>query len=175
MGIAEDKGYDQSYGRIKKIRYSHDGMIDRIIEDPAITQQELALYFGYSEPWISRVYGSDAFQARLAERKTELVDPAILEVIEGRMKGVAIQSLDIIAEKLAATRSADLALKALDLTTKALGFGARDQGAKIVNSFVVQLPGKAATAEGWAEAYGPKVINALPRAVEPEGGLDING
>lgn len=175
MPTAEEKGYSQDYSRIAKVRYSHDAMIDLIITNPSISQREIATVFGYSEPWISRIYGSNAFQARLAERKAELVDPGIIEAIESRMRGVAIQSLDVIAEKLSATSNADLALKALDITSKALGFGARDNGPKQVNNFVVQMPGKAATAEEWASAYAPKRVVEVQRAVEPSGGLDING
>lgn len=174
MGIAEEKGYDQSYGRIDKIRYSHDAMIDLIIQKPEISQNELATVFGYSVPWVSRVYGSDAFQARLEERRAELVDPVIRATLDERMKGLMIQSIDVISEKLAATSNADMALKALDITTKALGFGARDSGAKIQNNFVVQLPVKSQSAEEWAKNVTP-TAPSLPRAVEPDGGLDING
>jgi len=172
MGVAEDKGYSQEYGRIAKVRYSHDAMIDLIIAEPMISQNKLAEIFGYSVPWVSRVYGSDAFQARLAERKAELVDPAIVEMLESRMKGVMIQSLDIIADKLEATKNADLALKAFDSTSKAMGFGARDTGAKQVNNFVVQLPGKAVSAQSWADAYAPKTPQVV---IDHSGPIDVNG
>ena len=149
-------GTESAAGAIARVKYSHDAMIDLIIANPAVSQNQIAAHFGYSVPWVSRIYGSDAFQARLAERKAELIDPSIVESINSRLKGLAVQSLDILAEKLQATKNMDAALKVADLTTKALGFGAREGGGtKVANTFVVQLPGKAKTSEEWARAYGP--------------------
>lgn len=157
-GLAAAQGYDQSYSRIEKVRYSHDAMIDVIIAEPAIKQKELAERFGMTQAWISRVIGSDAFQARLAARKEKVIDPVLTHNMEERLRGLAIQSLEIVQEKLEATGSADMAMKALDLSTKALGFGARERngGAQVQNNFVIALPGKAASAQEWAAAHGPQ-------------------
>lgn len=143
---------------ITRVRYTHDAMIDMMIGCPGIAQGELAQHFGFTQAWISRVLCSDAFQARLAERKTELVDPELIASIEERFKGVTMQSLDIIAEKLEATKSADLALQALGITSKALGFGARVQQAPQqtnVNNFVVVVPAKSASEADWSAAHSP--------------------
>lgn len=155
-GIASEMGYSQDYGRIAKVKYNHDAMIDELIAKPDISQNELATKFGYSVQWISRVMGSDSFQARLAQRRDELIDPVLIEGINERLQGLASQSLEIIANKLAATQNADLALKSLDLATKALGFGARDRNApQVQNNFVVHLPQKSETAEDWGKNYTP--------------------
>lgn len=163
QGLAAEMGYDQSNpaNRIKKVRYTHDAMIELIIEDPTVSQGKIASYFGYSVGWVSRIFGSDAFQARLAQRKTELTDPFLVATIEERFRGLAFQSIDIIAEKLAATKNPDLALKALDISSKAMGFGARArEPAQIQNNFVVAMPAKAASAEEWAAAYTKNVTPA---------------
>lgn len=160
QGIAEDKGYDQSYSRIAKVRYTHDAMIDAIIADPTVKQNKLAEMFDRSVPWISRIIGSDAFQAALAKRREELTDPFLVATIEERFRGLAMQSLDVIAEKLQSTQNADLALKALDISSKALGFGARGPagGGNVQNNFVVQLPPKIEDAKTWAEAHSGPLI-----------------
>lgn len=139
--------------QIAKVAYTHDAMIDLIIARPDIKGVELAAHFGYSQPWISRIIGSDAFQARLAERKGVLIDPTLVQSFDERIKGLAITSLDIIQEKLDATRNPQLALSTLELTTKALSMGARGQreSGTTVN-FVVALPPKAESAEAWAAA-----------------------
>lgn len=139
---------------VARVKYTHDAMIDKILEDGAVSQNTLAAYFGYSVPWISRVMCSDAFQARLAERKTELIDPTLALSLEERMRGVVTKSLDVIHEKLIATNSADLALKALDVTARAMGLGARATGPMVQNNFIVQVPAKAASVEEWAAAHG---------------------
>lgn len=126
-------------------------MIDLLIADPRISQGQLAKEFGYTQAWISRAMNSDAFQARLAERKMDLVDPFLKQSFEDRLKGLANTSLDIVQEKLDNSRNGDLALKTLELTTKALGFGARDRGGpQIQQTFVVALPPKSENQEQWA-------------------------
>lgn len=155
QGLAEQQGYSQDYGRIKRVHYTHDAMIDMILAEPMISQDRLAVNFGYSVPWISRIMGSDAFQAKLTQRREELSDPFLVATIEDRLRGLADRSLDILADKLEATKSADLALKVADLSLKAQGFGARDRTQVMTqNNYVVQLPSKAASAEDWAQAYG---------------------
>lgn len=111
---------------VAKIRYSHDAMIDQIIAAPAISQGQLAAMFGYTQAWVSQIIATDAFQARLAERKDELVDPAIRASIEERFRALVQRSLEVLQQKL--SKPADevsdmLALKASELGAKALGIG----------------------------------------------------
>lgn len=168
QGLAGEKGYDQSYSRIEKTRYSHEAMIDVIVAEPRITQNQLAAKFGYSVPWISRVIGSDAFQGALAKRREEITDPFLVATVEERLRGLATQALDVIADKMAATQNADIALKALDISVKALGFGARERNSgPTQNNFIVQMPGKAISAESWAEAYNPVPTTSLKPANLP--------
>jgi predicted XRE-type DNA-binding protein len=160
--IASQRGYSQEAGRIQKVRYTHDAMIDIILADPTVKQAQLATIFGVTQPWISRIVGSDAFQAVLAKRRSDITDPIIMASMEDKLRGVADQSLEILADKLQATQSADLALKTLGLATTALGFGARDKGAPVQNNFVVNLPPKAASADDWALRHAPMTIEARP-------------
>ena len=157
QGLAEAKGYSQHNpnARLQKLRYSHEAMIDIIIAEPGIKQNELAAKFGVSVPWISRIIGSDAFQGALAKRREELTDPFLVATIEERMTGVAMQALDVIGEKLATTQNVDVALKAIDITSKALGFGAKvGQQNNVQNNFVVALPPKALNSTDWAKSHG---------------------
>lgn len=158
---------------IQKVHYSHDAMIDLIIESPWVSQNELAAHFGYTAGWVSQVIAADAFQARLAERKNELVDPAIRATIEERFKALVIQSFEVLKRKLEAPRVSDeLALGAMNGAAKALGYGAR--GPLIQNNahFVVQLPGKAATAEEWIADHSPKTTEGEAILVFPKALLE---
>lgn len=155
QGLAEAKGYSQEHARISKTRYTHEAMIDVILENPDIKQNELAKRFDKSTPWISRIIGSDAFQAALAKRRDELTDPFLIATIEERFRGLAYQSLDIISEKLEASKNVDLALKSLDVSAKVLGFGARAGGQQNNTQFIIQLPPKAANAHDWASEHSP--------------------
>ena len=145
-----------------RVKYSHDAMIDLLIANPAISQNELAANFGYTVPWVSRIMNSDAFQARLALRKEELLDPVIVASIEEKFRALASKSLDVVLDKLSVTNSAELGLKALEISAKALGYGARQQNLNVQTNFVVALPAKAADAGSWASAHSPhgQVIDA---------------
>ena len=148
---------------IARVKYSHDAMIDLLIANPAISQNEIAANFGYTVPWVSRIMNSDAFQARLALRKEELLDPVIVASIEEKFRALASKSLDVVLDKLSVTNSAELGLKALEISAKALGYGARQQNLNVQTNFVVALPGKADSAESWAAAHGAQAstINAV--------------
>ena len=105
---------------IKRITYTHEAMIDLILQEPSVTPQELAELFDRSKAWISRIVSSDSFKARLAERKGALVDPLITQSLHERLAGVAVHAIDIMSEKLETERSADYALSALNVATVAL-------------------------------------------------------
>lgn len=105
---------------ITRLTYTHDAMVDLILQEPTVTHAELAEVFGYSASWIQRVVGSDAFAARLAERKAALIDPHIARSLNERLRGVTIQALDIVGNKLSAEQSAGYALEVLGVSTAGL-------------------------------------------------------
>ncbi len=146
------QGTESAALAIDRVKYSHDAMIDLVITQPGITQNKIAEVFGYTAPWVSRIFNSDAFLARLAERKKDLVDPTILMSLDEKLNTLANQSAEILMDKLATVKNPDTALKVLELTTKAMGYGARERNLSIQNNFVVAMPQKAATAEEWAAA-----------------------
>ena len=69
---------------------------------------------------------SDAFQARLAERRGELVDPILQATLNERFRALTIRSLEVLQEKLAKpvdVISDKLALEAAALGARSLGMG----------------------------------------------------
>lgn len=122
--------------RITKMRYSHQAMADLIIANPTISQNALALHFGYTAAWVSRIMGSDAWQSYMAERTKELVDPAIRASIDERLKGLMLRSIEILEHKLEHPPGEipdNLALRTGELAAKALGYGARPTAVVNVN------------------------------------------
>ena len=144
---------------IKKVRYTHDAMIDLIIAEPSIKQNDLAAVFDRSAAWISQIVNSDAFQARLAERKGELVDPTIALTIKERLQAVANVSLEKLLSKIDSPIqlvSDDFLLQSAKFATTALGYGARPQGGDTTVAVqIVQVPPKSASAQEWATTYSP--------------------
>jgi DNA-binding MarR family transcriptional regulator len=109
-----------------RIRYSHQAMCDLILQEPGITQNALAAAFGYTPAWVSTIVNSDAFQALLAQRRADLVDPEITLSLNERAKALAVRSMQVLQEKI--SRPADqvpdgLALRAFELAAKATALG----------------------------------------------------
>lgn len=113
-------------GRPPKIRYNHEAMANLILMNPGIKQREIAIAMGYTEAWISTVMCSDAFQAYLAKRQAEVIDPEITMTLRERATGVATRSMQVLMEKLAKPADAisdGLVLRAFELSAKATGMG----------------------------------------------------
>lgn len=111
-----------------KLRYTHEDCVDFIIANPGISQGALAARYGYSQSWMSTVINSDAFQARLAARREELVDPTLALTINERFAALTVRSLEVLQEKLSrdpVTVPDQLALQAAQLGAKSLGLGAQ--------------------------------------------------
>ena len=173
---------------IEKLSYSHKAMIDLLVANPMISQGELARAFGYTQAWISRILRSDSFREQLALRTSEMVDPLVLQSIEQRFEALVTQSLDILEQKLSreAQPSADLALKAAELGSRALGYGARQGNINVNgNTFVVAMPEKAANSQEWLNrlagvsqhippaetvSRGPQILDVMHQRVN-EGGV----
>lgn len=104
-----------------KLKYSHEAMIDLILAEPTVTNKELATIFGYSEAWVSHIRNADSFQARTAERKALLIDPAIRRSLEDRLTGVTVKAIDRIQQVLdGPDASASYALEALGVASSGL-------------------------------------------------------
>lgn len=147
---------------IQRVSYTHEAMIDLLIARPMITQAEIAAVFGYTQAWVSRIVRSDAFREMIAARKSELVDPLILQSIDTRLNALVEQSIEVLQDKLQASPSADIALKALEVGSRALGYGAaKNAGTSIVQNFVVAMPQKEDSSQGWAERFGRPAIEGV--------------
>lgn len=138
---------------IAKVRYTHDAMIDMIVENPAISQNEIAAKFGYSAAWVSIIVNSDAFQARLKERREDLVDPQLRATVKDRLQAVANKAMERLMERLAtnAPFSNKELIEAAGMATKGLGFGAPQvPTGPTQNLYIVPAPAVPATSAQWA-------------------------
>jgi len=153
---------------LANVRWNHEQVIDMMVAEPKLDQNTIARHFGYSPAWVSTMINSDAFQAALATRKEEIINPVLRATVEARFKAVAQLSLDRIIEKLSGplTPSDDFLLKSAALAKDALGYGARvAQGNGPQVAVVVNLPAKA-TQEEWVSRYtrgaSQEVVDVAP-------------
>ena len=136
-----------------KLNFRHEDIINTLIQYPHATARDLSQMFGYSEAWISTMVNSDAFLARMAARRKELIDPMITATLEERYRGLANQALDVVSEKLSAERDGGFALEALNIAGKALGFGQQKAAPTVNQQFVIQVPAKSTSVDEWQKAY----------------------
>ena len=107
---------------ITKVSHIHECIINEMIANPTASQKDLCEIFGYSTGWMNRLINSDSFQARLAERRQELMDPEVRTRLNTKLKTVTMQALDQLQQKLSAPESsADLALQSLGVLQATLG------------------------------------------------------
>ena len=126
MAASQDEVVPRVGARPPKMRYSHIAMADMLATNPWMKQNELAEMFGRTPAWISVIVTSDAFQALLAARREELVDPELRLTLKERFQAMTTQSLRVLQDKLAKPAdqvSDQLALRAAELGAKALGLG----------------------------------------------------
>lgn len=147
-----------SENAVQKVNYSHDAMIDMIIANPGVSQGRLAHHFGYTQAWVSRVMSSDAFKARLAERRKEIIDPIVSQSVEERFTAVLEKGLDNLHEALVKRPDdTDLAITSIEVASKAMGFGAKvAQGPAVQANFVVALPPASKSVEDWQAQHAPQ-------------------
>lgn len=152
---------------IQGVSYTHDGIIDEILLNPAISQRALSTMFGYTEAWMSIIINSDAFKHRLAERKAELVDPTITATVQDRLDGLATISLDRLLDRVSMQQRP---IKDADLIAMAkLGIGDKNNRTAVPttqnNLYVVALPPQAINSQAWLENRSDRTpIPAIPIA-----------
>ncbi len=154
---------------LKSVNWSHDAVIDWMIANPQGTQGELASLFGYSEPWVSTMINSDAFQAALQERRREITDPHLIKTVNERLRAVADLSLQKVLDKLSLPSNMindDFLLNSAKLATSALGYGAKAGAPTTQVGVVIQMPGVAPDGASWAARYA-KDGAAVVENVEP--------
>lgn len=82
---------------IKACSFSHDAIALWLVANPHGKLKDCAEHFGYTQPWLSIIIHSDAFQARYHELLGE-ADAAVINDIPAKIRGVASRALDGLAE-----------------------------------------------------------------------------
>jgi len=125
-----------------------EALIDRMVASPAMTKKDLAAEIGRSEMWVTNAIRTDEFKEKLAARKEEIIDPLLRQTLAEQFEALASISSEILLEKLMKGKDAELALKCIGVTSKALGYGAAPVANQAV-SFVVQMPTPISNSRDW--------------------------
>lgn len=111
--------------QIAKVSWTHEDMIDFILLNPGVTDVEIGRRYGYSGAWVCTVRNSDAFRARVAARRLEVVDPVLQTTVNERLVGMTDRAIQRMAEKLDSPAGVTDALvaKAVELGIRGMGLG----------------------------------------------------
>ena len=111
-----------------KIKPWHERLVDFMLMNPTARAKEMAEHFGVTIPWLSTMMKTDAFKAYYQSRAATHQEMISAQVIS-KVQGVAMKSLDKLAEKLdkpdvplaEVRQTAEMAIKALGYGTTARG------------------------------------------------------
>lgn len=159
-------GRPQGSGEFRR-SITHNMLIDFLLANPRATRQEIAANFNYkSVANISIIINSDAFQAAFAKRRSEMVDPVVAASVEERIRGLASDSAEKLAEKLASgTLTTRETIDVFREATRAGNYGSKAPAQQ--NSFVVHLPGPASSSREWSERFAPPEAEVVqPRLLD---------
>jgi len=122
---------------VKVLTNVHRAMVDTILANPTASCADLGDIYGYSAHWVNLTIQSPVFKRELERRRAEVINPIIIASTEERLQAVINRSLDVINEKLSKNPdqiSDTLALRALEVSAKALGLGQATTTAVVVES-----------------------------------------
>lgn len=104
--------------------YTHQAMIELMLEHPEYSHEQLARHFGRKQSWLTSVLASDSFQQALDPHRHLISDPSITATMQERFRALAIRTSNVLLDKLDKSDVSDLVvLKASELSIKALGMG----------------------------------------------------
>lgn len=130
---------DSKKPTIQTCNFSHDAIAQWLIANPDGKLGDCAIHFGYTQPWLSVIIHSDAFQARYRELLGD-ADAAIISDIPAKIRGVASRALDGLADavELAVNSEQTLLhrgflLETSDKLLRDLGYGPNKAAVQINN------------------------------------------
>lgn len=118
--------------QIKKMRISHEMILNWLMLNPEKTQGVCAKEFGVTEAWLSTVINSDCFQARWTARRM-MMDKRSVELAEAKMRGVVDRGLERLEEMVETSPDPRFVLDTTDKILGRLGYGPKTGAGLSVN------------------------------------------
>jgi hypothetical protein len=109
---------------IAKVSIKHDAIMDFMLVNPAMPLSAVAKEFGVSQPWLSVIIHSDAFQIQLAEKQAGCFNATVLPLRE-KLVGVAhlaVEKLGDVLENSSVTTDKQFIADTTDSILKNLGY-----------------------------------------------------
>jgi hypothetical protein len=107
--------------QIKKVSFTHEAFANWLIEHPHRNLRDAALYFGYTQAWLSQILHSDAFQEVLRKKQALMTELVILDV-HGKLKATADVALGKLSEQIEKSENGEFLLDATDRLLHRMGY-----------------------------------------------------
>jgi hypothetical protein len=108
---------------ISRINHRHEAIILWLLTYPDRTLGDCAAYFGYTQPWLSRIIHTDMFQAAYRAKAEEL-GTATIHTIKDKLTNLAAITLEKATERIESGVASERFLgETMRGTLSALGYG----------------------------------------------------
>ena len=107
---------------IKRVSIKHEAILNFLLAHPLVKLRDVAVHFEVSQPWLSQIIHSDAFQRQLRARQDVHFDASILPIMD-RMQLVAEKAVDKLLESLPYETDVAKLNQVVDKTLNRLGYG----------------------------------------------------
>ncbi len=108
--------------QLGRLSITHDAVMDWLLANPGKGQMRAcAEYFGFTRAWLSSMIWSDAFQAKLRDKKEKLFDETVIP-LRDQMNGVAQRAIERLGEKVEEVEDPKLLVDVADKMLHRLGY-----------------------------------------------------
>lgn len=122
---------------LKSLSHTHVALMDFMMANPTMHLADVAKNFGYTQPWLSQIIHSDAFQAMLAEKQGVAFHHTIMP-IRDKMINTAHIALDKVQKMLEGEVDLRTANDVAEGMLDRLGYGSKPAGPGTLNVNIQQ-------------------------------------
>jgi hypothetical protein len=109
---------------LKSLSHTHQAIMDYLMANPTVALGDVAKEFGYTQPWLSQIIHSDAFQVMLKEKQGMAFHHTVMTLKE-KIHVVAHQTMDKMAELVKDTQDLRTVKDVAEGMLDRLGYGAK--------------------------------------------------
>lgn len=158
-----------SNDRLARLSHRHDLIITWLIENPDRRLGDCAAFFGVSQPWLSTIIHSSAFQERLRQRQETLFSQACASLRE-KLEGVAHTAIDRLGDAVENSDDPEFILDAADRALHRLGYAPRPSAgaaSQTINQTQINVIDQETLREARALMDRARAVRTLPAAYTP--------
>lgn len=157
---------------IKSLSHTHMAIVDYLLGHPQVSLGDVARHFGYTQPWLSSIIHSEAFQAMLQEKQGYAFHHTVLPLRE-KMFNAAHIAMDKIVNMLPEETDVRTVAQVADSMLDRLGFSSKPIGGAVGNLTINQQNNMIVPNANAAEIQAARALLEAKR--NPALGVPVNG